>query len=242
MYGARDDLHRKVERMQEDYNHLKDDLTSCMLQWHTRREEKIKALNMLTEFNRKKAERQKVEDEISQATMDVEIYEQALGPAKREKERIELEHLEFKKAKSDEENIRLQELNAFGKEADKLRNTAASVHKFVLSRKDEQLRAVNERLLRKKVEQEEKTAQLNSMQKEYATLKGLIGNQAELKRKIDDNLQYRETRNKEEQMREQIEHLEQQLVSKGELLVLEAGLKRVLSELQSLLSEVISFF
>ncbi len=112
----------------------------------------------------------------------------------------------------------------------------------MLSRKDEQLRAVNERLLRKKVEQEEKTAQLNSMQKEYATLKGLIGNQAELKRKIDDNLQYRETRNKEEQMREQIEHLEQQLVSKGELLVLEAGLKRVLSELQSLLSEVISFF
>jgi hypothetical protein len=44
-----------------------------MLQWHTRREEKIKALNMLTEFNRKKAERQKVEDEISQATMDVEV-------------------------------------------------------------------------------------------------------------------------------------------------------------------------
>jgi chromosome segregation ATPase len=73
MYGARDDLHRKVERMQEDYNHLKDDLTSCMLQWHARREEKIKALNMLTEFNRKKAERQKVEDEISQATMDVEV-------------------------------------------------------------------------------------------------------------------------------------------------------------------------
>lgn len=97
---------------------------------------------------------------------------------------------------------------------------------------------MNERLLRKKVEQEEKTAQLNSMQKEYATLKGLIGNQAELKRKIDDNLQYRETRNKEEQMREQIEHLEQQLVSKGELSVLEAGLKRVLSELQSLLSEL----
>ncbi|CAK9190573.1 unnamed protein product [Sphagnum troendelagicum] len=234
----RDDLHRKVERMQEDYNHLKDDLTSCMLQWHTRREEKIKALNMLTEFNRKKAERQKVEDEISQATMDVEIYEQALGPAKREKERIELEHLEFKKAKTDEENICLQELNTFGKEADKLKNTAATVHKFVLSRKDEQLRAVNERLLRKKVEQEEKTAQLNSMQKEYATLKGLIGNQAELKRKIDDNLQYRETRTKEEQMREQIEHLEQQLVSKGELSVLEAGLKRVLSELQSLLSEL----
>jgi hypothetical protein len=115
-------------------------------------------------------------------------------------------------------------------------------NRFVLSRKEEQLRAVNERLLCKKVEQEEKTAQLNSMQKEYATLKGLIGNQAELKRKIDDNLQYRETRNKEEQMREQIEHLEQQLVSKGELSVLEAGLKRVLSELQSLLSEVISFF
>jgi DNA repair protein RAD50 len=172
----------------------------------------------------------------------LQIYEQALGPAKREKERIELEHLEFKKAKTDEENRCLQELNTFGKEADKLKNTAATVHKFVLSRKDEQLRAVNERLLRKKVEQEEKTAQLNSMQKEYATLKGLIGNQAELKRKIDDNLQYRETRNKEEQMREQIEHLEQQLVSKGELSVLEAGLKRVLSELQSLLSEVISFF
>lgn len=59
----------------------------------------------------------------------LQIYEQALGPAKREKERIELEHLEFKKAKTDEENICLQELNTFGKEADKLKNTAATVHK-----------------------------------------------------------------------------------------------------------------
>lgn len=70
---CREDIQRRVKKMREEHSYLKDDLASWMLKLHTAREEKFVAVNKMTELNRKKADRQKLGEEILQIDMDIEV-------------------------------------------------------------------------------------------------------------------------------------------------------------------------
>lgn len=112
------------------------------------------------------------------------------------------------------------------------------VLRFSLSRKEEELGRLNEQIRRQEAEKSEKENVVKSLRDEVAKLASVVGNQTELKRKIDDNLQYRKYCRDEEEMIQKIEELEKQLADKGDLQTLEADLKRAMNDLQKLLSEV----
>lgn len=68
--------------------------------------------------------------------------------------------------------------------------------------------------------------------------KELLRNQDQLKRNIDDNLNYRKTKAEVDQLTHEIESLEEKVLSIGSMSTLEADLKRHLQEKERLLSEV----
>lgn len=234
----RDDIYRRVEKMREEHAFLKDDLLTWVNKLHMAREEKAKAASKITEIDRKKKEKEKLADEIVQIDLDVEIYKQAVSSAQQKKERAEKEHTDFKNTKAMEEEVCLQEINKFNQEVDKLRNLLDILQKFSLSRKEEELGRLNEQIRRQEAEKSEKENVVKSLRDEVAKLASVVGNQTELKRKIDDNLQYRKYCRDEEEMIQKIEELEKQLADKGDLQTLEADLKRAMNDLQKLLSEL----
>ena len=63
-------------------------------------------------------------------------------------------------------------------------------------------------------------------------------NQDQLKRNIDDNLNYRKTKTEVEELSRDIESLEEKILSIGGVSGFEAELKRLLKEKERLLSEV----
>lgn len=70
--------------------------------------------------------------------------------------------------------------------------------------------------------------------------KELLRNQDQLKRNIDDNLNYRKTKAEVDELTSEIESLEEKVLNIGSMSSLEADLKRHLQEKERLLSEVIS--
>ncbi|KAG0587113.1 hypothetical protein KC19_2G141300 [Ceratodon purpureus] len=233
----RDDLYRRVEKMREEHGYLKDDLITWGHKMRIAREEKSNALNKCAEVDRKKKEKEKLVDEIAQIDIDIEICKETLASAKQKKERIEKEHTDLKNTKAMEEDVCLQDLNKFKQEVDKLRNLLDKLQKFSLSRKEEEFGKLNEQIKRQKAELSEKELQVKNFRDDLTKVAGNLGRQTELKRNIDDNIQYRKLLEDEEEMTRTIEELEEQLASKGDLRTLEADLKRANVDLQRLLSE-----
>lgn len=66
----------------------------------------------------------------------------------------------------------------------------------------------------------------------------LMRNQDQLKRNIDDNLNYRKTKAEVDELTQEIESLEQKVLSVGSMSTLEAEHKRHLQEKERVLSEV----
>lgn len=67
-------------------------------------------------------------------------------------------------------------------------------------------------------------------------------NQDQLKRNIDDNLNYRRTKAEVDELTREIETLEENVLTIGSMSSLEADLKRHLQEKEGLLSEVKAYF
>jgi hypothetical protein len=111
-------------------------------------------------------------------------------------------------------------------------------NRFSLSKKEEHLRELNERIAKDEAERRGKADEIESLQEEVDKHNKLLGNKVGLQRNIVDNLQYRETVAAEKEVKEEIEKMEERLVRYGELPVLESDLKRALGELQHMLSEV----
>lgn len=111
-------------------------------------------------------------------------------------------------------------------------------NRFSLSKKEEHLRELNERIAKDEAERRGKADEIESLQEEVDKHNKLLGNKVGLQRNIVDNLQYRETVAAEKEVKEEIEKMEENLVRYGELPVLESDLKRALGELQHMLSEV----
>lgn len=59
----------------------------------------------------------------------MQIYKQALASAKQKKERIEKEYSDYENTKAMEEEVRLQELNRFKQDIDRLRSLLDKLQK-----------------------------------------------------------------------------------------------------------------
>lgn len=110
--------------------------------------------------------------------------------------------------------------------------------RYLNSKKGEKLNELQEKhtqlqsdLHKSKERKEEKSAELSKN-------KELLKSQDQLKRNIDDNLNYRRTKDEVERLTHEIELLEDKILSIGSLSTIEADLKQHSQEKDRLLSEV----
>lgn len=111
---------------------------------------------------------------------------------------------------------------------------------YIDSKKEEKLQELQEKNSASETQLQNCEDRKKEISAELNKSKELLRNQDQLKRNIDDNLNYRKTKAEVEELTHQIESLEDEILSIGGVSGFEADLKRHLKEKERLLSEVIN--
>lgn len=234
---TRDTLNNEVDDLRDQQRTLTDGLTNAQMRWHDIREEKLKASGAVHKFQKAEEDLGHLAEEKEKLTLEEKHLEESLGPLSKERESLLQEH-EALKEKLDQEYHQLAERKReFQQEIDALETHNERIKGYLNSKKGEKLNELQEKhtqlqsdLQKSKERKEEKSAELSKN-------KELLKSQDQLKRNIDDNLNYRRTKDEVERLTHEIELLEDKVLSIGSLSTIEADLKQHSQEKDRLLSE-----
>ncbi|CAN6447622.1 unnamed protein product [Victoria cruziana] len=236
---TRENLSRQLENLQEEQRHMNNDLSNLQMRWHASREEKLQASNKLIRVKNLAEELDRISEQKSQLDFDEQMLAEAFVPLSKEKDKLLKNYEELKIKFEHECDDRVQILRNFQQEVGTLTAFASKIKQHVDSRKDEKLKELQEKqtLAESQLQQCENRKQ--KITAELQKSKELLHKQDQLKRNIDDNLNYRTTKAEVDELTHEIESLEQEVVKIGGFPAYEADLKRQMQEKERLLSEVV---
>jgi len=110
--------------------------------------------------------------------------------------------------------------------------------RYIDSRKDERLNELQEKLSLCESQQHQCEKRKTEISSELNRSQELLRSQDQVKRNIDDNINYRKTKAEVDELAQELEALEDKIVSIGELSAMETELKKCLQEKEKLLSDV----
>eukprot|EP01018_Ginkgo_biloba_P035575 Gb_12673 [translate_table: standard] len=234
----RENLHRQLEKLRDDQKHMMDDLSALKLRWHSAREEKLHAYNELTRIKHLREEQEKLEDQRVQSELDEQLLVEGLVPLSKEKEKLMKEY-EALKLKFECENAERSEmLGLFQQDVDMLFNFSSKIKEYLDSKKEERLKELQEKLSLCESQQRQCEKRKTELSAELTRSQELMRSQDQVKRNIDDNINYRKTKAEVDELAREIEALDDNIASVGELSTVEAELKKFLQEKEKLLSEL----
>lgn len=217
---------------------MENDLSNIQIRWHTLREEKVKAANTLRDVKKVEEELDHLMEEKGQLDLDEELLAEASGPLSKEKEKLLSDYNDLKvKLNREYEEQAEQKIN-FQQEIETLLKIASKIKEYYDLRKDERLKELQEK--KSQSESEVKSCKIrgNEILVELDRFKDIVRNQDQIRRNIEDNLNYRETKAKVDKFASEIESLEERILKIGGVSTFETELGKHLQERESLLSEV----
>jgi len=234
---TRDTLSIEVDDLRDQHRMLNEDLSSAQVRWHTAREEKVKASKILERFQKFEEELVLLAEEKEQLIIEKKLLEESLDPLSKEKENL-LQEYNASKQRFDEEYHQLAERKRdFQQELDALGRLNMKIKGYLDSRKIERLKELQGKLALCYSQLQNCEAKHKDISAELNKSKELLQSQGQLKRDIDDNLNYRKTKAEVEQLTRDIESLEERVLSIGSSSAIEADLKRHSQEKERLNSE-----
>lgn len=73
IWVTRDNLHNELEKLREEQRYMENDLSNIQIRWHTLREEKVKAANILQDVKRVEEELECLLEEKTQVDLDEKV-------------------------------------------------------------------------------------------------------------------------------------------------------------------------
>lgn len=234
---ARDTLTGEVDDLRDQQKMLSEDLSNAQMRWHALREEKLRASSVLLKF--KKAEEDLVHfaEEKEQLILDQKHLEEALVPLSKERESLLQEYKALKERFDQEYDQLAERKRGFQQEIDILGTLNTRIKGYLDSKKVEKLNEFQERHTLSLSQLQKCEARKQDISVELDKSKQLLRSQDQLKRNIDDNLNYRKTKAEVDRLTHDIELLEDNVLSIGSMSTIEADLKRHAQEKERLLSE-----
>ncbi|XXG78635.1 hypothetical protein AAC387_Pa08g2540 [Persea americana] len=238
LQSQKESLNMDLEQLRDDQKFMNNDLSNLQVRWHSLREEKLKASAILHKVKKAEEDLERLAEEKAQVELDEKHLAEALVPLSKEKEKLLQEHKDLKVKLEREYEQQSENKRSYQRDIEMLLALASKIEDYLDSRKGERLKELQEKqslsesqLHTCKNRKQEISAELNKS-------KELLRNQDQLKRNIDDNLNYRKTKAEVDELACEIESLEDQILKIGGVSSFEAELKRHLQEKESLLSEL----
>ncbi|KAK4435834.1 DNA repair protein [Sesamum alatum] len=209
-----------------------------MLEKTNVREEKIKVANVLSNIKRAEEELDRLSEEKSQVQLDLKHLEEALGPLSKEIKKLLEDHENLKVKLNREYELQADHYRKYQQEVDTLTNMFSNIEEYNNLNKGEKLKALQEKQTQSESELRSCQTRMNELLTELDKSRDLTRNQAELRRNIEENLEYRKLKDHVDQLTREIESLEESVLKIGGVSKIEALLLKLSQERESLLTEL----
>ncbi|KAL9411375.1 hypothetical protein AB3S75_045050 [Citrus x aurantiifolia] len=236
--STKDNLQNELEKLRDEQRYMENDLSNIQIRWHTLREEKVKAANTLRDVKKAEEELEHLMEEKGQLDLDEKLLAEASGPLSKEKEKLLSDYNDLKvKLNCEYEEQAEQKIN-FQQEIEMLLKIASKIKEYYDLRKDERFKELQEKKSQSESEVKSCNIRTDEISVELDRFKDIVRNQNQIRRNIEDNLNYRETKAKVDKFASEIESLEERVLKIGGVSTFETELGKHLLERERLLSEV----
>ncbi|KAF7807691.1 DNA repair protein RAD50 [Senna tora] len=238
LQGTKDTLHKELEKLREEQRYMENDLSNMQMRCYALREEKVKAANTLKDVKRVEEELERLGEEKTRVDLDEKHLSESLGPLSKEKDRLLAEHNELKSKLACEYEDLVEQKRTYQQEAESLFKMNSKIKEYNDLRKGDRLKELQE----KKTLSESQLQSCDTRKKEILSelnkSKDLMRNQDQLKRNIEDNLNYRKTKAEVDDLAREIETLEERILKIGGVSTFQTELQKLSHERERLLSEL----
>ncbi|KAL5781374.1 hypothetical protein ACOSP7_006403 [Xanthoceras sorbifolium] len=236
--STKDTLHKELEKLRYEQRYMENDLSNIQIRWHTLREEKVKAANTLRDVKKAEEELERLAEEKSQVELDEKHLAEALGSLSKEKEKL-LNDYDDLKVKLSRENEELAEQKRnYQQEIKTLLETTTKIKEYYHLKKGERLNELQEKKSLSESQLQSCDVRKQEILAELNKSKDLMRNQDQLRRNIEDNLNYRTTKAEVDELASEIESLEEKILNIGGVLTVKSKHEKLSQERLRLLSEL----
>ncbi|XP_010274077.1 PREDICTED: DNA repair protein RAD50 [Nelumbo nucifera] len=238
LQSRKDTLSNDVERLREEKEFMKADLSNIEMRWRTVREEKIRAANMLISFKKTEENLNRLVEEKDQIDLEDKHLAEAIMPLSKEKEKLYREHVDLKLKLQHEFEEKAEVKRNYQLEVESLLRVTTKIKEYNDARKGERLKELRDKLSGHEFELQRLKNKKQEISAELEKSKELRRSQDKLKRNIDDNLKYRKTKADLDELTCEIESLEDKILTMGGVSTIEASHKKAMQERERLMSEL----
>ncbi|OWM84224.1 hypothetical protein CDL15_Pgr011609 [Punica granatum] len=238
LQGVKDSLHNELEKLREEQRYMENDLSNIQIRWHTLREEKVKAANTLRDVKKVEEELDRLAEEKSQLDLDEKHLTEDIGHLVKEKDRLLGVYNDLKAKLDHEYEEQMEQKRNYQQEVDAVHKINSKIKEYHDLKKGERLKELQEKQSTSESQLQSCDTRKQEILEELNKSKDLMRNQDQLRRNIEDNLNYRKTKAEVDELTFEIESLEDRILKTGGISTFEAELAKLLQERERLLSEV----
>uniref|UniRef100_A0A2N9GWL7 DNA repair protein RAD50 n=2 Tax=Fagus sylvatica TaxID=28930 RepID=A0A2N9GWL7_FAGSY len=238
LQSTKDGLHNELEKLRDEQRYMEMDLSNIRIRWHTLREEKVKAANALRDVRKAEEELERLTEEKSQVDFDEKHLTEALGPLSKEKDKLLNDYNELKAKLNHEYEEQADQKRNYQQEVESLLKINSKIKEYYDLKKGDRLKELQEKKSVLESQLQSCDIRKQEISDELNKSKDLMRNQDQLRRNIEDNLNYREKKAEVDELAREIESLEEGILKIGGVSTFEAELGKLAQERERLLSEV----
>ncbi|WZZ39670.1 hypothetical protein YC2023_035929 [Brassica napus] len=238
LQSTKDKLHDELEKLRDEQIYMERDISCLQARWHALREEKAKAANLLRDVTKTEEDLERLAEEKSQLDLDVKHLTEAVGPLAKEKEQLLSVYNDIKVKRNQEYEELAEKKRNYQQEVEALLKANSKINEYNDLKKGERLNDIQEKQRAAESQLQSSESRRNEIVAELSKSKDLMRNQDQLRRNIEDNLNYRTTKAAVEVLTREIESLEEQILNFGGIPAVEAEIVKILRERERLLSEL----
>ncbi|KAJ0261961.1 DNA repair protein RAD50 [Hirschfeldia incana] len=238
LQSSKDKLHDELQKLRDEQIYMERDISCLQARWHALREEKAKAANLLRDVTKAEEDLERLAEEKRQLDLDVKHLSEAVGPLSKEKEQLLSVYNDMKVKRNQEYEELAEKKRNYQQEVEALLKANSKIDEYRELKKGEQLKDFQEKQRAAESQLQSSESRKNEIAAELSKNKDLMRNQDQLRRNIEDNLNYRTTKAQVEVLTGEIETLEEQILNIGGIPAVEAEIAKILRERERLLSEL----
>ncbi|KAL2530181.1 DNA repair protein RAD50 [Forsythia ovata] len=235
---TKDTLHQDIKNLNEDWRNMDQDLSNLQVRWHSLREEKATTANTLGNIKRAEEELERLTEEKSRIELDEKHLAEALGPLKKETEKLYSDYNDLKLKLDREYDKQDKVRRVYQQDVDTLNNMASKIKEYYDLKRGERLKELQEKQILSESQLHNCETRILELSAELTKSKDLKRDQDQLRRNIVDNLEYRSVKAQVDEITREIESLEDRILKMGGVSMVEAELVKLSKERERLLTEL----
>jgi len=209
LQSTKDNFQSDLEKLRDERRDMENDLSNIQLRWHRLRQDKMEAANVLSKMKMAEEELERLSEEKSQVDLDEKHLAEALGPSSNEKEKWLGDYNDLKVKLNTDYEEQAEVKRDYQHEVQILLGLMSKIKEYNDSRKGERLKELQEKQTLSESELGNSDRRTQEIVAELDKSKELIQKQVEVKRNIEDNLNYRKTRDEIDKLTREVESLEE---------------------------------